>query len=44
VSRAEQDEDVAKKAYKEALEHSLTSGVREVLLKQQSHIAASHDK
>src|ERR1700753_620947 len=45
LETAEQGEDAAKKAYKEALADSETaSAVREVLVRQQSHIAASHDK
>jgi uncharacterized protein (TIGR02284 family) len=45
LETAEQGEDAAKKAYKEALEDpDIHSSVREVLVKQQSHIAASHDK
>jgi uncharacterized protein (TIGR02284 family) len=42
---AEQGEDAAKKAYKEALDdQDVHSSIREVLVRQQSHIAASHDK
>ncbi len=45
LATAEQGEDVAKKAYKEALEDTaLPSSVRTVLQKQQPHIQASHDK
>ncbi len=45
LETAEQGEDVAKKAYKEALDDAaLPSGVRTVLQKQQLHIQASHDK
>lgn len=45
LETAEQGEDAAKKAYKEALEDSdVTGEVRAVLQKQQSHIQASHDK
>ncbi|MBB5060454.1 uncharacterized protein (TIGR02284 family) [Granulicella aggregans] len=45
LDTAEQGEDAAKKAYKEALEDSdVTIAVREVLVKQQFHIVASHDK
>ena len=45
LETAEQGEDAAKKAYKEALEaKDLPSGkIRELLLKQQTHIQASHD-
>jgi len=45
LDTAEQGEDAAKKAYKEALEDpDIHSSIREVLVRQQSHIAASHDK
>lgn len=45
LETAEQGEDAAKKAYKEALEDtSLDSNVRSVLSRQQPHIQASHDK
>jgi uncharacterized protein (TIGR02284 family) len=45
LETAEQGEDAAKKAYKEALEDGdTTSTVRQILLTQQSHIIASHDK
>ena len=45
LETAEQGEDAAKKAYKEAVEDTTTdSNVRSVLLKQQPHIQASHDK
>ncbi|NYF91435.1 PA2169 family four-helix-bundle protein [Tunturiibacter empetritectus] len=46
LETAEQGEDVAKKAYQEALEaKDLPSSVtRELLTKQQAHILASHDK
>jgi uncharacterized protein (TIGR02284 family) len=45
LDTAEQGEDAAKKAYKEALEdQDIHSSIREVLVRQQSHIAASHDK
>jgi uncharacterized protein (TIGR02284 family) len=45
LDTAEQGEDAAKKAYKEALEDNETpTAVRDVLLKQQLHISASHDK
>jgi uncharacterized protein (TIGR02284 family) len=45
LETAEQGEDAAKKAYKEALEDPDTqSSIREILVRQQSHIAASHDK
>jgi uncharacterized protein (TIGR02284 family) len=45
LETAEQGEDAAKKAYKEALEdQDIHSSIREVLVRQQSHVAASHDK
>ena len=44
LATAEQGEDAAKKAYKEALEEHLPLNIREVLTIQQSHIEASHDK
>ena len=44
LATAEQGEDVAKKAYQEALELHLPGDIRDVLTRQQSHIQASHDK
>jgi uncharacterized protein (TIGR02284 family) len=45
LETAEQGEDAAKKAYKEALEGEVPSAsIRTLLLKQQPHIQASHDK
>ncbi len=45
LETAEQGEDAAKKAYKEALaDTNLSGSVRTVLSKQQMHIQASHDK
>jgi uncharacterized protein (TIGR02284 family) len=45
LETAEQGEDAAKKAYKEALEDSdVPSSIREVLVRQQGHIQQSHDK
>lgn len=45
LETAEQGEDAAKKAYKEALEETnLPSAVRSLLLTQQTHIQTSHDK
>jgi uncharacterized protein (TIGR02284 family) len=45
LETAEQGEDAAKKAYKEALEdQDIHSSIREVLVRQQSHISASHDR
>ncbi len=40
---AEQGEDAAKKAYKEALEKELPLPVRQLLTEQQAHILTSHD-
>ena len=40
---AEQGEDEAKKAYKDALEHDLPLPVRQLLTEQQAHILNSHD-
>ncbi len=45
LETAEQGEDAAKKAYKEALESSSVTGpIRTLLQTQQTHIVASHDK
>lgn len=46
LETAEQGEDAAKKAYQEALEAKdlPSSATRELLMKQQAHIHASHDK
>ena len=45
LETAEQGEDAAKKAYKEALESELPSpAIQSLLLKQQPHIQASHDQ
>lgn len=45
LETAEQGEDAAKRAYKAALEDTnIDSNVRSVLLQQQPHIQASHDK
>lgn len=45
LDTAEQGEDAAKKAYKEALaRNDLDSNVRATLQRQQPHIQASHDK
>lgn len=45
LETAEQGEDAAKKAYKEALEGELPSpAIQALLLKQQPHIQASHDQ
>lgn len=45
LETAEQGEDAAKKAYKEALESSSVTGqIRTLLQTQQTHIMASHDK
>ncbi len=45
LETAEQGEDAAKKAYKEALEGDITDPtLRQLLTRQQTHIQASHDK
>jgi len=45
LETAEQGEDAAKKVYKDALaDPDIHSSIREVLVRQQSHIAASHDR
>ena len=45
LATAEQGEDAAKKAYKEALESDKVSGrVREVLMRQEGHIQQAHDR
>ena len=45
LETAEQGEDAAKKAYKEALEDtSISSSVRALLQQQQTHIQTSHDR
>ncbi|RRA47441.1 PA2169 family four-helix-bundle protein [Acidipila sp. EB88] len=44
LATAEQGEDVAKKAYKLALEEHLPADIRDVLTRQQTHIVASHDR
>jgi len=43
LETAEQGEDEAKKAYKEALEHDLPLPIRQLLNEQQTHILSSHD-
>jgi uncharacterized protein (TIGR02284 family) len=43
LETAEQGEDAAKKAYKEALEQELPLPVRELLTTQQAHVLTSHD-
>ena len=43
LETAEQGEDVAKKAYKDALEHNLPLPIRQLLTEQQAHIQTSHD-
>ena len=43
LATSEQGEDVAKKAYKEALEKELPLPVRQLLTEQQAHINSSHD-
>jgi uncharacterized protein (TIGR02284 family) len=45
LATAEQGEDAAKKAYEEALrDKDVHSSVREVLIRQQSHIQRPHDR
>ena len=45
LATAEQGEDAAKKAYEEALQSDKVSGtVRELLVRQQSHIRQAHDR
>ena len=43
LETAEAGEDVAKKAYKDALENTLPEPIRQLLTEQQAHISASHD-
>lgn len=43
LETAEQGEDVAKKAYKEALEEDLPLPIRQLLTEQQAHVLTSHD-
>lgn len=43
LETAEQGEDVAKAAYKDALEQELPLPVRQMLAEQQAHILTSHD-
>lgn len=43
LETAEQGEDVAKKAYAEALEKDLPLPVRQLLTEQQAHVLTSHD-
>lgn len=43
LATAEQGEDVAKKAYKDALTHNLPLPIRQLLTEQQSHVINSHD-
>lgn len=45
LATAEQGEDAAKKAYQAALDdNSISGNLRAILLRQQTHIQASHDK
>ncbi len=44
LDTAEQGEDVAKKAYADALKEDLPLPVREMLGRQQEHVQMSHDK
>jgi uncharacterized protein (TIGR02284 family) len=43
LETAEQGEDEAKKAYKQALEQELPLPIRELLATQQAHVLTSHD-
>ena len=43
LETAESGEDVAKKAYEEALNHDLPLPIRQLLSEQQAHILTSHD-
>jgi len=43
LETAEQGEDEAKKAYKDALEHDLPLPIRQLLTEQQAHVLSSHD-
>jgi uncharacterized protein (TIGR02284 family) len=43
LETAEQGEDVAKKAYKDALEHDLPLPLRQLLTEQQAHVNNAHD-
>jgi uncharacterized protein (TIGR02284 family) len=43
LETAEQGEDVAKKAYKDALEHDLPLPLRQLLTEQQAHVINAHD-
>jgi len=43
LETAEQGEDVAKKAYKDALEHDLPLPIRQLLTEQQAHVMNAHD-
>lgn len=43
LETAEQGEDEAKKAYKDALDQDLPLAVRQLLAEQQAHILTSHD-
>jgi len=43
LETAEQGEDEAKKAYKDALEHDLPFPIRALLTEQQAHVLSSHD-
>src|SRR6201985_1699528 len=43
LATAEQGEDVAKKAYNDALEHDLPLPIRQLLTEQQAHVENSHD-
>jgi len=44
LETAEQGEDAAEKAYKDARAGQLSPAVRDILVSQQAHVVASHDK
>jgi len=43
LATAEQGEDVAKKAYKDALEQPLPLPIKQILTEQQAHVVSSHN-
>lgn len=43
LATSEQGEDVAKDAYKKALEHELPLPIRQLLTEQQAHVVSSHN-
>jgi uncharacterized protein (TIGR02284 family) len=44
LATAEQGEDAAKAAYQKALRENISQPIRQILVKQQSHIEQSHDQ